>query len=262
MPSVIAVAAVAPLQGNASVRAEQTNQLVLGETGTQLERQGEWIRLCTHRDEYEGWVHAGYLRVVDDAKALAWRNQAQGWSDGLKVGSDNWEIRLPLRARFALLDGLIVLPDGRQGPANGASPRLLSQVISEARHQAPERWALEHFRGAPYQWGGVTPWGVDCSGLVQTTFAARGVNLPRDAAQQVNVGSPASLDDIRPGDLLYFSSETGSGAITHVAFAGDATTLVHSTLACGGVVVESSLPGSRATSLMQRLVAVRRMEAR
>jgi hypothetical protein len=47
-----------------------------------------------------------------------------------------------------------------------------------------------------------------------------------------------------------------------VAFAGEADTLVHSTLSCGGVVVEPWLPGSRAASLRERLVAVRRLEDR
>jgi cell wall-associated NlpC family hydrolase len=138
----------------------------------------------------------------------------------------------------------------------------LPEVTSAARAKAPERWAAEHFLGSPYQWGGVTPWGVDCSGLVQTTFAARGVGLPRDAAQQVSVGDVISAESIRPGDLLYFRSETGTGSITHVAFAGEPDTLVHSTLACGGMLVESRLPGSRAAALLERLVAVRRLEER
>jgi hypothetical protein len=47
-----------------------------------------------------------------------------------------------------------------------------------------------------------------------------------------------------------------------VAFAGEADTLVHSTLACGGMLVESWLPGTRAGALRQRLVAVRRLEER
>jgi cell wall-associated NlpC family hydrolase len=102
---------------------------------------------------------------------------------------------------------------------------------------------------------------VDCSGLVQTTFAARGINLPRDSAQQAGCGENISLEAIRPGDLLFFSGESGKG-ITHVAFAGEADTLVHSTLACGGMLIESWLPGTRAASLRERLVAVRRLEQR
>jgi gamma-D-glutamyl-L-lysine dipeptidyl-peptidase len=110
-------------------------------------------------------------------------------------------------------------------------------------------------------WGGVTPWGVDCSGLVQTTFAARGVSLPRDSAQQAGCGDSISLEAIRPGDLLFFNGESNTG-ITHVAFAGEADTLVHSTLSCGGMLIESWLPGTRAAGLRERLVAVRRLEPR
>jgi cell wall-associated NlpC family hydrolase len=107
----------------------------------------------------------------------------------------------------------------------------------------------------------LTPWGVDCSGLIQTTFASRGLALPRDSAQQVTHGTSVSLDGLRPGDLLFFRGESSS-AITHVAFAGETDTLVHSTIACGGMVVEPWLPGSRAAILRDRLVAVRRLEER
>ena len=120
---------------------------------------------------------------------------------------------------------------------------------------------MERFAGAPYQWGGVTPWGVDCSGLVQTTFAARGVLLPRDAALQVEHGVPVAVEDIRPGDLLFFRGES-TERITHVAFAAEGDGLVHSTLACGGMVAESWRAGTRAAPLRERLVAVRRMEKR
>jgi gamma-D-glutamyl-L-lysine dipeptidyl-peptidase len=156
---------------------------------------------------------------------------------------------------------VVRLPDGRRGRVVGGCIRERSQAIAAARAKAPERWAFEHFIGSPYQWGGVTPWGVDCSGLVQTTFAARGVSLPRDSAQQVGCGVPVALEEARPGDLLFFRSEAGT-RITHVAFAGEADTLVHSTLACGGMLVEPWLSGSRAAVLRERLVAVRRLEDR
>jgi cell wall-associated NlpC family hydrolase len=123
---------------------------------------------------------------------------------------------------------------------------------------SPELWALRAFAGTPYQWGGVTPWGVDCSGLVQTTFLARGVPLHRDAAQQAEQGEDVPLGEHRPGDLLFFADR--GDRITHVAFAGPSDTLIHSTLACGGVVLEPWGPGSRAMMLRTQLVAVRRME--
>ena len=107
----------------------------------------------------------------------------------------------------------------------------------------------------------MTPWGVDCSGLVQTTFAARGLALPRDAALQADLGDTIRPGDHAPGDLLFFRGESGE-RITHVAFSAEGDTLIHSTVSCGGVLVEPWLPGTRAAVLRERLVAVRRLEAR
>lgn len=261
MPSVIARAAVAPVLAQPSVRAEQLTQLILGESAAVVQRQGDWRRVCTHADDYDGWIHVGYLSEVEDEAAGAWRSGATGWSEGAVVRVGEAEIPMPLRARVVLEHDLVLLPDGRRGRVTKGRVRPISQVLTEAHVKAPERWALQYFLGSPYQWGGVTPWGVDCSGLVQTTFFARGLALPRDSAQQVGHGQAIPIPDIRPGDLLFFKSESGS-AITHVAFAGEADTLVHSTLACGGMLVEPWLPGSRAASLRERLVAVRRLEER
>ena len=261
MTSLIATAAVAPVLSQAGVRAEQVTQLILGETAELLERSSEWRRVCTHADGYDGWIHSGYLREVDDQEVEDWRARAVGWSEGAVVRIGGAGIPLPLRARVGLDGDVVALPDGRRGRVVSGWVRDLALVISTARAKAPERWATEYFFGSPYEWGGVTPWGVDCSGLVQTTFSARGITLPRDSAQQVFHGAPILLDAIRPGDLLFFKGESSPG-ITHVAFAGEADTLVHSTLACGGMLIEPWLPGSRAAGLRERLVAARRLEDR
>jgi gamma-D-glutamyl-L-lysine dipeptidyl-peptidase len=261
MTSAIARSALAPVLANASVRAEQVTQLALGETALVLERTGEWRRISTHADDYSGWIHSGYLSEVEDPAADEWREKARGWSEGAVVRLTGSQVAIPLRGRVVLERESVRLPDGHQGRIVSGCVRDMQETVAAARAKAPERWAFEHFSGSPYQWGGVSPWGVDCSGLVQTTFIARGVTLPRDSAQQVNHGKPVSLEAIRPGDLLFFRGES-TAAITHVAFAGEADTLVHSTIACGGVLVESWLPGTRAAPLRERLVAVRRLEER
>ena len=261
MPAAIASAAIAPVLSEPQVRAEQVTQLVLGETAAVADQSGDWRRVRTYLDSYEGWIHSGYLTEVEDLVADEWRSRAAGWSEGAKVRIGAAHLDLPLRARVAVEGAEIQLPDGRRGRLISGRIRVMEEVRASARAHAPERWALDHFAGTPYQWGGVTPWGVDCSGLVQTTFAARGVMLPRDSAQQVVHGVGVPLEALRPGDLLFFTGETGNG-VTHVAFAGHSDTLIHSTLACGGTLVEPWLPGTRAAALRQRLVAVRRLEER
>ena len=261
MSAAIARAAIAPVLAEPRVRAEQVTQLVLGETAAVVDKTGDWRRVCTVLDGYDGWIHCGYLSEVEDSAADEWRSRATGWSEGAVVRVAGSGLPLPLRARVVLEADTVTLPDGRRGRQVGGGIQEMRDVTVGARTKAPERWALEHFLGSPYQWGGVTPWGVDCSGLVQTTFAARGVTLPRDSAQQVSYGTNVSLEGIQPGDLLFFTGES-SGGITHVAFAGEADTLIHSTLACGGTLIEPWLPGTRASLLRERLVAVRRLEER
>ena len=85
----------------------------------------------------------------------------------------------------------------------------------------PEHWALEYFAGSPYEWGGVTPCGVDCSGMVQTTFLARGLTLPRDSSQQAECGVPVPLDDARPGDLARPGRRIGEVAQFDLPVAGE-----------------------------------------
>jgi Bacterial dipeptidyl-peptidase Sh3 domain len=128
MPSAIARAAVAPVLADAGVRAEQVTQLVLGETATVLARSGEWRRVRTHADAYEGWVNAGYLTETSDGEVEAWRARATGWCEGAVVEREGARVPLPLRARVALEDGGVVLPDGRRGRVVVGAVRPLEAV--------------------------------------------------------------------------------------------------------------------------------------
>jgi cell wall-associated NlpC family hydrolase len=120
--------------------------------------------------------------------------------------------------------------------------------------------AMTFFEGTSYEWGGVTPWGCDCSGLVSSSFQLHGVHVPRDAWMQAMAGEPvAGLRDLLPADLLFFSDEP-EGKITHVAISLGGIRVVHLALGRGGYAVDDLESGDAYTDLLvQRFRFARRI---
>jgi cell wall-associated NlpC family hydrolase len=83
------------------------------------------------------------------------------------------------------------------------------------------------FLGVPYVWGGASPSGFDCSGLVMYAFAQVGVSLPHNAAMQYAYGSAVSRSALAPGDVVFFNGlghngiYIGGGQFVHAPHTGD-----------------------------------------
>jgi cell wall-associated NlpC family hydrolase len=105
--------------------------------------------------------------------------------------------------------------------------------------EAVVRTARRYFESTSYQWGGLTPWGADCSGMVQAVYALHGAALPRDAWQQAGAGRDAGGDLAAhaPGDLLFFS-DRDDARVTHVGLAGGGGAMCHVALGRGGWAVD------------------------
>ena len=136
--------------------------------------------------------------------------------------------------------GLQPEPTFRSEPAvQRAHARPRTQHPARVRSEAKRKMALviRRFLGAPYVWGGTSPQGVDCSGLVVAVFGETfGMDLPHSAAALFRLGSPVSRRALRFGDLVFFTTR-GGPTPEHVGIYLDKGMFVHAS-SSQGVIVE------------------------
>ena len=228
-------ATVAPLLAEARASASQVSQLLRGHSADVIGQDGHWFHL-RGGDEYPGWCHNGYLSLAPGSEYTLARSSAWASERRMSLGcvvrrSDASSLALPL--------GALLEPDEVVTAGLAMNHRGRSRYFACDANLLIQR-TQELFSGTPYQWGGVTPWGADCSGLVQTMFALHGVQLPRDAWQQGEYGTEVSTEwsSFRPADLLFFS-DRDDGRITHVALALGGAQIAHCSLANGGFAINA-----------------------
>jgi cell wall-associated NlpC family hydrolase len=114
------------------------------------------------------------------------------------------------------LPGAVESPARFMPPPKPEPPSLAERAVKLARAQL----------GVPYVWGGASPAGFDCSGLVSWVYGRLGISLPHNSAALYGVGRPVPLSAMRPGDLVFFSGlghvglYVGQGRMIHAPQSG------------------------------------------
>jgi hypothetical protein len=207
-----------PLRAAPSHRSEMVSQILFGERFSIIESSGTWLRIETFFDTYTGWIDSaqyGYVRWNEEFPGvIAGRELICVREDGSQMtlvpGSELFGLRGDFSA-FTVGDS-----DYRLEEAH-ASTLTPHTSLSETAMQ---------FLNAPYLWGGRTPMGIDCSALVQIAFKIHGIALPRDASQQAEKGVTVDfISDAKPGDILFFSTDTDNISHTGILLAKE--TIIH-----------------------------------
>jgi cell wall-associated NlpC family hydrolase len=248
---------VAGMSGDEWMGEGVLTQLLLGERVRVREVTGGWARLVAtdqpaarlDREGYPGWLPVEQLTEADlepglvvdaDATTLYDRPGGQPVRSGLLLGTrvtataaatGGWQ---PVRAAgdAGWLPAADLAPlDGRPDP------------VSALR-------VAQRLAGVPYVWGGLSPYGIDCSGLVRLAWWRLGVTLPRDASDQAAALPSVPLGEERPGDLYVFARE--GAPIHHIGFVtrppeGGQRWLLHASSAARRVLGEPMPPSAEAT---------------
>ena len=231
---------VTPVREEPSHAAEQATQLLFGEVCEVMDRHSSWTKIRSTMDGQVGWVvskmmtpisyeeveryqQADAMGVVATPMAVATAT-ATGEQMMLTIGT-----RLPFykKGTFEVL--------GKKYKINHRCVYELKGERLEVKGEDIVRVA-QSLLNVPYLWGGKNIMGYDCSGFTQTVYSVFGINLLRNAREQVTQGQVvSSLAEAQPGDLVFFDhSDRNPEAtkITHVGMLISPTEVIH----CAGYV--------------------------
>ena len=151
-----------------------------------------------------GRTEQHYLHVASTAALLT--NQLDARKRAVLVGVRRDAAEARVRRLQKRLDSAHELLGQLRDQASGSSFPGLPLGVPIGSNNGVVSLALQYL-GVPYVWGGATPSGFDCSGLVQYVFAQLGVSLPHNTVAQWNdpVAVSVPRDQLRPGDLVFFN---------------------------------------------------------
>lgn len=209
----IAFQSLIPVRNAPAHAAEQSTQLLFGELYTVQEEREDWLRITQLYDQYTGWIHQKQHHALTHAEAEKLRKSKFSVAAELVQTISNNDRSFPILMGSTLYDF-----DGMNFRIGKEKFVYAGQAVNEEsgllNGEHIRRFAMK-FLHAPYQWGGRSPFGIDCSGFTQVVFKLYGVALPRDAYQQADMGKTLHfIHEGREGDLAFFDNE--EGRITHV----------------------------------------------
>jgi len=248
-PNLLVSVSVADVRGRNSHTSELLTQAVMG---VELElirstRDQNW-QLVRLPDLTVGWIRSWSIIGTTKGRASSWLK-----SSAFQVESRSAAVRekpsLGSAVRCELVLGTrlpgadsgrkwlkIALPDSTEGWVERR--QLATLPCRNPQPSSIVKTALR-FMGVPYLWGGTTPWGCDCSGLVQTVYGYNGICLPRNSSEQLGATRAYPIEpgheNLKQGDLIFFGRSLKR--ITHVAISAGGSSFIH----CRGSVRYGSL---------------------
>ena len=244
---VIANTTVVPVRENPSEGSEQLTQLLFGEVCEVLDRLPRWTKIRSTLDGQEGWVDFKMVSLVSSliassphrleavvATPMVAATPMDGGADLLlTLGT-----RLPnySHGTFEVL-GQQYLIDPTCVNITTAQRSTGEADLQQSDLQRSDLATIaQSLLNAPYLWGGKNLMGIDCSGFTQVVYAAMGVNLLRNAREQMTQGElVSSLSESLTGDLAFFDHadrDPKATNISHVGLLLSPTEIIH----CSGCV--------------------------
>ncbi len=214
---------IVPVRKDPDDRSEQVTQLLFGDHYEVLSfsKNGKWANIKIFTDDYEGWIDCKQHHTI----TAEYFNQIN--NANFKITTDIASNILYKKSPLTIVMGSVVPISGselfkmeEQFAFNGES-----KSIGQKRDFEFLKSISQKYLHSPYQWGGKSPFGIDCSGFSQMVFKLSGYFIPRDASQQAQAGRKvATLEEAMPGDLAFFSK---GGSIAHVGIILEDQKIIH-----------------------------------